>query len=130
MIKGKKKKLLLFKKGFLSNVRNVLFGIIYNPFEQENLTKISNTNVTFINTIFKDLSNLIDPGEQRFHIFWHERLMAGEVPLNKPIQKNRKYKDKKKLRTKKKLVYSNDIRNKSRTVAKERKQGTLHLIEI
>ena len=58
-----KKKLLLFKKGFLSNVRNVLFGIIYNPFEQENLTKISNTNVTFINTIFKDLSNLIDPGE-------------------------------------------------------------------
>ena len=79
---------LAFQKGFLSDAMKVLSGIIYNPFEQVNVTKISNTNVTFINNVFKELFNLIDIGEKQFHTFWNERLMTAKVPLNKSIKNN------------------------------------------
>ena len=65
-----------------------LSGIIYNLFKQENLLKINNTNVIFIDTVFKDLSKWIDTGEKQFCIFSNERLIAAEIPLNKPTKKN------------------------------------------
>ena len=60
---------LAFQKHFSSDVMKVFSGIIYIPFKQENLTKISSTNITFIDTVFKDLSNLIDTREKELHTF-------------------------------------------------------------
>ena len=38
--------------------------MVYNLFEQENQTKINNTDVTFIDAVLKDLSSLIDTGKK------------------------------------------------------------------
>ena len=59
-----------FQRVFSSDVKMVvLSSIIYNLFEPEYLTKINNTNVTFIETASKDLSNLTDAGEKDFIYF-------------------------------------------------------------
>ena len=39
-----------------------------------NLTKIDNSNVKFIDTVLKDLSNLIETGEK----CWNKQLITGE----------------------------------------------------
>ena len=44
----------------------------YNLFEQENQTKINNTDVTFIDAVLKDLSSLIDTGKKQFYAFCNE----------------------------------------------------------
>ena len=49
--------------------------MIYNPFELDRLTKINNTNVVFSDTVFKDLSNLLDAGQKQFDAFWNDQLV-------------------------------------------------------
>ena len=59
-----------FQRAFSSDVKMVVLSrIIYNLFEPEYLAKINNTNVTFIETASKDLSNLTDAGEKDFIYF-------------------------------------------------------------
>ena len=54
-----------FQSRFSSDVKKVIDGIIYNPFELGDLTKINNTNVIFPGNVFKDLSNLLDVGQRQ-----------------------------------------------------------------
>ena len=76
-----------FQNRFSSDVKKVIDGIIYNPFELGDLTKINNTNVIFPGNVFKDLSNLLDVGQKQFDTFWNDRLVEAKIPVDDPIKK-------------------------------------------
>lgn len=111
----------------------VLSGTKYNPFQQNKLTKETNTIVTFIDTVFKGLPNLIGTGDKWFYTFWNERLITAAIPLSKPARQNshlipRKFEDQK-AEKKTTIICSNDIINKLRPLAGARKQKALRLFE-
>ena len=58
-----------------------------NPFEQDKLTKLSNTNVVFTDQVHHDLKSLLFKGESQFSEFWEKQLIKGETPIdgNSPI---------------------------------------------
>lgn len=53
-----------------------------------NLTKNYSTNVMYIDTVFKDLSNMTKNTEKQFQILWNERLIIAKIPLNKLLMEN------------------------------------------
>ena len=79
-----------FQNRFSSDVKKIIDGMIYNPFELDRLTKINNTNVVFSDTVFKDLSNLLDARQKQFNAFWNNRLVTAKIPVDEHINLKRK----------------------------------------
>ena len=59
-----------------------------NAFELGELTRIDDTSVKFDRRIIVDTKFLELNGEQKFHIFWNDRLIYSKAPVSDTIKKN------------------------------------------
>ena len=105
-----------FQKQFSSDVKKVFDGMTINPFEQDKLTKLSNTNVVFPDQVHHDLKSLLFKGESQFSEFWEKRLIKGETPIDSVIPNNNfllpgKFEEKNK-ESEKKLIYAEETLTK------------------
>ena len=99
-----------FQKRFASDVKKVYDGMVTNPFEVDKLTKVSNTNIVYSETVFKDLTLLLKKGQAQFDDFGDERLIKGHISIYVVIRNNNfclpgKFEEKEK-ENEKKLNYS------------------------
>ena len=90
--------------------------MVDNPFEQDVLVKIDNTNVTYGEKVVADLKELLPKGQSQFESFWNDRLVKAEVAIDVPLHRNDfvvpgKFESKKKEKEQK-LVYPAAVMNK------------------
>ena len=77
-----------FQNNFNSDISKVYKGFSCNPFEMKTLTCISNTEVSFDDKIFYNLSILETTGRNQLNKFIQERLVYGKVSIDTKITKN------------------------------------------
>ena len=109
----------VFQQQFTSDVRRIFKKFSCNPFEQDDLVKASNVNITYPECVHKALKTLLMKGESQFRELWNSRLIRCEIPINHKIMKNvlsipgRYEKNKKELE--KRLVYPVTVLTKLRS---------------
>ena len=77
-----------FRAAFVKDVITVYENIICNPFTLEKLTSISNTSVTFDDSVFLEIKSVQTIGSNQAKQFILDRFINGTVPLNEKITKN------------------------------------------
>ena len=78
----------IFRESFVKDVTCLYDKILCNPFELDKLTSISNTSITFPESVFKEVQNVEIAGKAQADKFICDRLIHGKVPLNEKIAKN------------------------------------------
>ena len=77
-----------FQKRFVSDVKKLESCFPCNPFEMNDLVKISNTEVRYHIDVYDVLYSLVSTGESKFLDFFYNRLIKGKEAINDPIKKN------------------------------------------
>ena len=75
-----------FQQEFTSDVIRVFKNFSCNPFEQEDLAKASNVNITYLECVHKALKTQFS--ESQFRDFWNCRLIKWKITIDHKITKN------------------------------------------
>ena len=78
----------MFRESFVKDVTYLYDNVLCNPFELDKLTSISNTSITFPESVFKEVQNVEISGKVQADKFICDRLIHGKIPLNEKIAKN------------------------------------------
>ena len=77
-----------FQNNFNLDVNKVYYGFSHNPFEMKSLTRITNTEVSFDDNVFNNLSNVETTGKNQWVKFIQDRLIYEKVSIDTKITKN------------------------------------------
>ena len=77
-----------FQNNFNSDVNKVYNGFSHNPFEMKSLTRITNTEVSFDDNVFNNLSNVETTDKNQLVKFIKDRLIYEKVSIDTKITKN------------------------------------------
>ena len=116
-----------FQKRYTLDVKKVIRDMVANPFQLDTLARINNSTIQFDDEVVVDL-RFLDIGEEQVKQFWEDRLVKAVVPIDAKVTKidfclPGKFEGKKK-EDEKKLVYSNSVLTKLRSVIEIRPEIT------
>ena len=78
-----------FQTRFESDVKTLCKGLVVNPFQQDKLTKINNTNLVVPDSSIEIIKNMETKGEEQVSIFINDRLVSQKVSVCETIVKNK-----------------------------------------
>ena len=79
--------LIVFKKNFVADVKILCKGFAMNPFQQDKLKKLNNSNISFPDKSIETLKCMEIKGEQDVVAFIADRLVSGRSSICKTIEK-------------------------------------------